>query len=59
MFRDFLKLLGIIEEQAIEFLKKGRQNPQWAQDNLMRDFVHLTPKGQKLIKRWLGFLSAL
>ena len=36
MFLDFLKLLGTIEEQAIEFLTKARQNPQWAQDNLMR-----------------------
>lgn len=36
MFLDFLKLLGTIEEQAIEFLTKARQNSQWAQDNLMR-----------------------
>jgi hypothetical protein len=59
MFLDFLKLLGTIEEQAIEFLTKARQNPQWAQDNLMQDFIHLTPKGQKLLKGWLAFLSAL
>jgi hypothetical protein len=50
MFLDFLKLLGTIEEQAMEFLKKARQHLQWAQDNLMRDFVQLTPKGQKLLK---------
>jgi hypothetical protein len=37
MFLDFLKLLGTIEEeQANEFLKKARQIPQWAQDNMMR-----------------------
>jgi hypothetical protein len=36
MFLDFLKLQGSIEEQAMEFLTKARQNPQWAQDNLMR-----------------------
>jgi hypothetical protein len=36
IFLDFLKLEGTIEEQAIEFLTKARQKPQWAQDNLMR-----------------------
>jgi hypothetical protein len=36
MFLDFLKLQGTIDEQAMEFLTKARQNPQWAQDNLMR-----------------------
>jgi hypothetical protein len=46
MFLDFLKLLGTIEEQAMEFLTKARQNPQWAQDNLMRiedrtPYIHL------------------
>jgi hypothetical protein len=36
MFLDFLKLQVTIEEQAMEFLTKTRQNPQWAQDNLMQ-----------------------
>ena len=36
MFLHFLKLQGTIEEQAIEFLTKARQNAQWAQVNLMR-----------------------
>jgi hypothetical protein len=36
MFLDFLEIQDTIEEQAIEFLTKARQNAQWAQDNLMR-----------------------
>ena len=36
MFLDFLKLEGRIGEQAMEFLTKARQKPQWAQDNLMQ-----------------------
>jgi len=36
MFLDLLRLEGTIKEQAMEFLIKARQNPQWAQDNLMR-----------------------
>jgi len=36
MFLDFLKLQGTIEEQAMEFLTKARQNPQGAQDNLIQ-----------------------
>jgi hypothetical protein len=34
VFLDFLNLQCTIEEQAMEFLIKARQNPHWAQDNL-------------------------
>jgi hypothetical protein len=36
MFLDFLKLQGTIEEQAMEFLIRARQSPEWAQDNLIQ-----------------------
>jgi hypothetical protein len=36
MFLDFLKLQGTIEKQAMEFLIRARQSPQWAQDNLIQ-----------------------
>jgi hypothetical protein len=36
MFLDFLKLQGTLEEQAMKFLTKARQTPQWTQDNLIR-----------------------
>jgi hypothetical protein len=37
VFLDFLKLEGTtMEERAKQFMIKARQNPQWAQHNLMR-----------------------
>jgi hypothetical protein len=37
VFLDFLKLEGItMEERAKQFMIKARQNPQWAQDNLIK-----------------------
>jgi hypothetical protein len=34
-FLDFLKIPGILEEQARQFILKARENPQWAQESLM------------------------
>jgi hypothetical protein len=34
-FLDFLKIPGILEEQAKQFILKARENPQWAQESLM------------------------
>jgi hypothetical protein len=36
VFLDYLKLEGPIEQQAIEFLAKAKQNLQWAQNSLMQ-----------------------
>jgi tetratricopeptide (TPR) repeat protein len=36
VFLDYLKLEGPIEQQAIEFLSKAKQNVQWAQNSLMQ-----------------------
>ena len=35
MLYDFLGLQGSLEEQATNFLKKARKNPQWAQDSII------------------------
>jgi integrase len=36
VFFDFLRIQGLIEEQAKQFLVEAKQNPQWAQDSLLR-----------------------
>lgn len=35
VFLDYLKLGGSLGQQAIEFLSKAKQNPQWSQNSLM------------------------
>jgi integrase len=34
-FLNFLKIPGVLEEQAKQFIFKARENPQWAQESLM------------------------
>jgi hypothetical protein len=36
MFLDYLKLEGVLEKQARQFLSKARTDPQWAEENFMR-----------------------
>jgi hypothetical protein len=36
VFLDFLKLEGTFEEQAKEFLRQGKLNPNWAMDSIIR-----------------------
>jgi hypothetical protein len=56
MFLDFLKLQGTIEEQAMEFLIKGRQTPQGAQSTFMKFglAVHLTNAQEKVLSAATG-----
>jgi hypothetical protein len=34
-FLNFLKISGILQEQAKQFILKARENPQWVQESLM------------------------
>jgi hypothetical protein len=36
VFLDYLQLGGSLSQQAIEFLSKAKQNPQWAHNSLMK-----------------------
>jgi hypothetical protein len=36
MFLDFLGLAGVLDEQAKEFLRDAKSNPQWAQNSLIQ-----------------------
>jgi integrase len=40
VFLDYLGFTGTIQEQARDFAKKARNNPQWLQDSLMKFIVH-------------------
>lgn len=40
VFLDYLGLEGTIHEQARDFAKKAKNNPQWLQDSLMKFTVH-------------------
>jgi len=36
VFLRFLGFYGVFKDDAIEFLKKARENPEWVEDNLMQ-----------------------
>jgi hypothetical protein len=39
VFLDYLQLEGSLGQQAIQFLSRAKQNPQWAQNSLMKFIV--------------------
>jgi hypothetical protein len=47
MFLHLLEIQGRIEERAIEFLTKARQNAQWAQANLMQFMAFESEKARR------------
>jgi hypothetical protein len=48
MLFDFLDLPGSLEEQAIGFLNKARENVQWPQDNYFKLRLGTITKKQKV-----------
>jgi hypothetical protein len=60
VFFDFLRIQGLIEEQAKQFLVEAKQNPQWAQDSLLRfmSFQHeRVRRGEILYKFKIFFMN--
>jgi len=44
VFLRFLGINGVLKDDALEFLKKTRENPEWVEDKLTQ-FTHLRLRG--------------
>jgi hypothetical protein len=52
MFLDFLGLGGSLKEQAEEFLKNAKRDPEWVQDNLIQFVSHQNDRAKRMSYRY-------